>query len=202
MTRGITHTIRKNLKLENMLFDYGLKLNENLVVDVQCAPKIVPYAEQTLLPWFFHVMASPTSHPVSRNIEPVSLEYANETGKPLDPNDRHIITHLDHGNTGHFERMKKIIILFVFIGNIIIEGAHRINWDFLTALPSRRPERAGIYTAMMGTVWILLLTTIISFPIGVGAGIYLEEYSMGSRLYYCFFTNGNVIYSMVMVNEY
>jgi gliding-associated putative ABC transporter substrate-binding component GldG len=78
MSRGITHSIRKNLRLENMLFDYGLKLNENLVVDVQCAPKIVPYAEQTLLPWFFHVMASPTSHPVSRNIEPVSLEYANE----------------------------------------------------------------------------------------------------------------------------
>lgn len=78
MSRGVTHTIRKNLRLENMLFDYGLKLNENLVVDVQCAPKIVPYAEQTLLPWFFHVMASPTSHPISRNIEPVSLEYANE----------------------------------------------------------------------------------------------------------------------------
>ncbi len=78
MSRGITHSIRKNLRLENMLFDYGLKLNENLVVDVQCAPKIVPYAEQTLLPWFFHVMASPTSHPISRNIEPVSLEYANE----------------------------------------------------------------------------------------------------------------------------
>jgi len=78
MSRGVTHSIRKNLRLENMLFDYGLKLNENLVVDVQCAPKIVPYAEQTLLPWFFHVMASPTSHPISRNIEPVSLEYANE----------------------------------------------------------------------------------------------------------------------------
>ncbi len=78
MNRGVTHSIRKNLRLENMLFDYGLKLNENLVVDVQCAPKIVPYAEQTLLPWFFHVMATPTSHPISRNIEPVSLEYANE----------------------------------------------------------------------------------------------------------------------------
>ena len=40
-----------------------------------------------------------------------ALEYANETGKPLDPNDRHIITHLDHGNTGHFERMKKLNII-------------------------------------------------------------------------------------------
>jgi phosphate transport system permease protein len=75
-----------------------------------------------------------------------------------------------------------LILLVVFIGNIIIEGAHRINWDFLTALPSRRPESAGIFTAMMGTVWILFITTIISFPIGVGAGIYLEEYSKKDRL--------------------
>ncbi len=74
-----------------------------------------------------------------------------------------------------------LIILTVFIGNIIIEGAARIDWGILTSLPSRKPERAGIYTAMMGTVWILLLTTIISFPIGVGAGIYLEEYAKKNR---------------------
>ena len=78
MSRGLAHTIRKNLKLEAMLFDYGLKLNENLVVDVQCAPKIVPYAEQTLIPWFFHVLATPSSHIITRNIDPVSLKYANE----------------------------------------------------------------------------------------------------------------------------
>ena len=37
-----------------------------------------------------------------------ALEYANETGKPFDPNDRHILTHLDHGNMSHFKRMKKL----------------------------------------------------------------------------------------------
>ena len=78
MTKGFVNTNRKNLKLENMLFDYGLKLNENYVIDVQCAPKISPYAEQAFIPWFFHVLASPSKHPITRNIEPVSLKYVNE----------------------------------------------------------------------------------------------------------------------------
>lgn len=75
-----------------------------------------------------------------------------------------------------------LILLAIFIGDILIEGLPRIGWKFITSLPSRVPEKAGIYTAMMGSVWILLLTTMIAFPIGVGAGIYLEEYGKKSRL--------------------
>lgn len=70
-----------------------------------------------------------------------------------------------------------LVLLAIFIGDILVKGLHRINWDFITGLPSRFPEKAGIFTAMMGSVWILLLTTIIAFPIGVGAGIFLEEYA-------------------------
>lgn len=75
-----------------------------------------------------------------------------------------------------------LVLLAIFIGNIVIDGLGRIDWDFITSLPSRKPEKAGIYTAMMGTLWILVLTAIIAFPIGVGAGIYLEEYSKKSRM--------------------
>lgn len=76
-----------------------------------------------------------------------------------------------------------LIILAIFIGNIIMDGLHRIDWGFLTNLPSRRASRAGILTAWTGTVWILGLTAIISIPIGVAAGIYLEEYkTTGKRL--------------------
>lgn len=75
---GMTHTTRAETGLERMLFDYGLKLNENYVVDARCAPKAVPFAKQSLIPWFFHVLATPTKHPISRNLEPVSLEFANE----------------------------------------------------------------------------------------------------------------------------
>ena len=70
-----------------------------------------------------------------------------------------------------------LIILVIFIGDIIIDGAGRINWDFLTSLPSRKPEKAGIFTAMIGSIWVLVLTAAISFPIGVAAGIYLEKYA-------------------------
>lgn len=75
-----------------------------------------------------------------------------------------------------------LLILAIFIGDIILEGIQRIDMDFLKSLPSRKPEKAGIYTAMMGSVAILLLTTIISFPIGVAAGIYLEEYGNNGKL--------------------
>lgn len=74
-----------------------------------------------------------------------------------------------------------IILLLFFIGDIFIEGISRIDWSFITSLPSRKAERAGIFTPIMGTLWILFLTTLIAFPIGLGAGIYLEEYSKKNR---------------------
>ncbi|MBI1836679.1 MAG: Gldg family protein [Flavobacteriia bacterium] len=76
--KGTVHTIRNNTRLDKMLFDYGLKLNDNLVIDVNCAPKPVPLAKVSLIPWFFHVLATPSSHPIARNLEPVSLKYVNE----------------------------------------------------------------------------------------------------------------------------
>lgn len=75
-----------------------------------------------------------------------------------------------------------IVLLAIFIGNIVIEGIGRIDWSFLTSLPSRKPEKAGIYTAMLGSVWILGLTALIAFPLGVASAIYLEEYGKKSRL--------------------
>ena len=75
-----------------------------------------------------------------------------------------------------------ISILVILIYNILRIGFTRINWDFITSLPSRKPEEAGIYTAIIGTLDLMLLTVIFAIPIGVGAGIYLEEYSKKSRL--------------------
>jgi len=75
-----------------------------------------------------------------------------------------------------------LILLVVFIGDILIDGISRIDWGFITDLPSRKAEKSGIFTALMGSIWILLLTTIIAFPIGVAAGVYLEEYSKKNRL--------------------
>lgn len=75
-----------------------------------------------------------------------------------------------------------LALLVIFIGDILIDGIQRIDWKFITSLPSRKPEKSGIYTALMGSIWILFFTTIIAFPMGVAAGIYLEEYSKKNRL--------------------
>ena len=80
-----------------------------------------------------------------------------------------------------FATMFGLIMLTIFIGNIVVEGAQRIDWSFLTSLPSRKASKAGIYAAMLGSVWILGLTALISFPLGVASAIYLEEYSEKNR---------------------
>jgi phosphate transport system permease protein len=73
-------------------------------------------------------------------------------------------------------------ILAIFLVNIFVEGFARIDWDFITGLPSRKASKAGILTAWTGTVWVLGLTAVISIPIGIAAGVYLEEYGKKNRL--------------------
>jgi len=75
-----------------------------------------------------------------------------------------------------------ILVLGYFLVNIAIEGMGRINWQFITSLPSRIPGKAGILPALVGTLWILALTALIAIPVGVGAGVYLEEYARKNRL--------------------
>ncbi|MBI2257702.1 MAG: gliding motility-associated ABC transporter substrate-binding protein GldG [Flavobacteriia bacterium] len=75
---GVTHTMRYPLELDKMLFDYGIKVNDNYVIDVRCAPMAIPSSKQPLIPWFYDVLATPTKHPISRNIEPVILRYVSE----------------------------------------------------------------------------------------------------------------------------
>ncbi len=75
-----------------------------------------------------------------------------------------------------------LLLLAIFIGDIMIDGLQRIDWDFMTNLPSRKAEKSGILTAWTGTVWILGLTAIVSIPLGVAAGIYLQEYGKKNRM--------------------
>ena len=83
---------------------------------------------------------------------------------------------------GIASRMFGLIMLAIFIANILIDGIARIDWQFLTSLPSRKPEKAGILTAWTGTVWILGLTAVFAIPLSVATGIYLEEYGKRNKL--------------------
>ena len=75
-----------------------------------------------------------------------------------------------------------IVVLAVLLIDVFGDGFRRFNWQFLSSYPSRRPEQAGILAALVGSVWLLVLTGIIAFPLGVGAAIYLEEYAPRGRL--------------------
>jgi len=75
-----------------------------------------------------------------------------------------------------------LIMLTIFLSGIIRDGIHRIDWDFITSYASRRPGKAGVFPAILGTLWMLGLTFVIAIPIGIAAGIYLEEYGKRNRL--------------------
>ena len=72
--------------------------------------------------------------------------------------------------------------LSVLVYDVLHDGLTRISWTFLTSEPSRRAEAAGIYTAIVGTIYVIGLTTLISVPIGVAAAIHLEEYGGRGRM--------------------
>jgi phosphate transport system permease protein len=60
--------------------------------------------------------------------------------------------------------------------DVFLDGYARLNWQFLTSYPSRRPADAGIYAALIGSIYVILLTTLLALPLGIGAAVYLEEY--------------------------
>ncbi|MFK7778890.1 MAG: phosphate ABC transporter permease PstA [Gimesia sp.] len=74
-----------------------------------------------------------------------------------------------------------VILLFVLIWNIILQGKNWLSWDFVLNFPSRFPHKAGIKSALFGSIWLISLTALFSVPLGVGAAIYLEEYAPKTR---------------------
>lgn len=75
-----------------------------------------------------------------------------------------------------------LIVLAALVIDVFHDGFGRLSWDFMTSFPSRKPERAGILSSWVGTIWIMFTTAAVSIPIGIGSGIYLEEYSKKGKL--------------------
>jgi phosphate transport system permease protein len=75
-----------------------------------------------------------------------------------------------------------LVALAVLVFDIFNDGASRLSWAFLTNIASRRAEEAGVYHALMGSIWVILLTGALALPIGVASAIYLEEYGTRSRV--------------------
>jgi phosphate transport system permease protein len=84
--------------------------------------------------------------------------------------------------SGLFVMVIALGALAALLFDVFVDGAGRLSWQFLTSLPSRRASQAGLATALVGSVYVILLTAVIAVPIGIGAAIYLEEYGKRGRM--------------------
>jgi phosphate transport system permease protein len=79
-----------------------------------------------------------------------------------------------------------MLLALAALGALIYDVAHdglgRLSWTFLTSLPSRRAEQAGIFSALVGSIYVIGITALIAVPLGVGAAVHLEEYGGRGRL--------------------
>lgn len=73
-------------------------------------------------------------------------------------------------------------MLAFLVFDVASDGLGRIDWDFIKGIPSRRAHRAGIWPALVGTLYLVGLTAIMAIPIGICTAIYLQEYDTNPRL--------------------
>ena len=85
------------------------------------------------------------------------------------------------GRLGMVLTLTTLGILAVLLLNLAVNGLSRIDWHFLTSFPSRRAAEAGILSAWVGTLLLMIVTASVAIPFGIAAGIYLEEYAPKNR---------------------
>jgi phosphate transport system permease protein len=78
---------------------------------------------------------------------------------------------------GLLSLMVGLVTLLALIIDLAIDGVPRLSWHFFTSFPSRFAEQAGILSAWVGTTLVMLVTAATAVPLGVAAGVYLEEYA-------------------------
>jgi len=83
---------------------------------------------------------------------------------------------------GLLSLMIGLVTLLALIVDLAIDGLPRLSWNFLISYPSRFPDQAGILAAWVGTTLVMLVTALTAIPLGIGAGIYLEEFAPKNRL--------------------
>ncbi|MDP8923534.1 MAG: phosphate ABC transporter permease PstA [Chloroflexota bacterium] len=75
-----------------------------------------------------------------------------------------------------------LIALAVLLADVLLRGLPTLTWDFITSFPSRFPQRAGIFAALVGSLWLMILTAAFALPTGIAAGVWLEEIASRGRL--------------------
>ena len=75
-----------------------------------------------------------------------------------------------------------LLALLTLLIDVVRDGAGRLNGSFINNLDSRLPSRAGIKPALIGSLWLMGIVGVVSFPLGIGAALYLEEFAPKNRL--------------------
>ena len=89
-----------------------------------------------------------------------------------------------------------VVVLATLLVDVALQTTPWLDAAFLTNLPFRFPERAGIRSAILGSLWIMGLTALISVPLGVASAVYLEEYAPPGRFLRLIQINiaGNIVF--------
>ena len=90
---------------------------------------------------------------------------------------RHKMLDTAFAAVGLLSLMVGLITLLALIIDLAIDGVPRLSWQFFTSFPSRFADRAGILSAWVGTTLVMIVTAATAVPLGVAAGVYLEEYA-------------------------
>lgn len=70
-----------------------------------------------------------------------------------------------------------VLILLFILGFIVKNGMEALSWDFLTKAPEDGMTKGGIFPAIVGTLYLVIGSSLFSFPIGIMSGIYMNEYA-------------------------
>jgi phosphate transport system permease protein len=74
-----------------------------------------------------------------------------------------------------------VAMLVLLLYDVAADGFDKLNWDFVTSFPSSFPDKAGIESPLMGTIWLMVVCAAFIVPVGVATAIYLEEYANRDR---------------------
>lgn len=90
---------------------------------------------------------------------------------------KHKLWDVIFAGVGLLAMMIAILTLVALFLDLAIDGTPRLSADFFLSFPSRHPEEAGILSAWVGSTLVMLVTALVAVPLGVAAGVYLEEYA-------------------------
>lgn len=90
---------------------------------------------------------------------------------------RHKLNDYIFAIVGLLALMLGLITLLILFVDLVMDGYARFNPDFFTEFPSRRAAKAGLLSAWVGSALVMTVTFVTAVPLGVAAGVYLEEYA-------------------------